>query len=351
MPNLHVPDAVTAAFHKQIVWCKALGSPFTAELLSLLLTDLRQNGATARLVGRWPGDPLADAVPLRLAGALHALVLRNASPDLTAVYPPAAAHVDGVLRAAVLGVLETHDQDIRRFLRSPPQTNEVGRSAVLAGGFLEIAAFTSLPLRLLEIGASAGLNLLWDRYHYDFGLATWGDPLSSVRLRPEWGGALPRVNARITVSERMACDQLPICLSDPDQRLRLRAYVWADQTERLARLDGAIAVALASNIVVDEASAVEWVTARLEQPTENVATVLYHSIMWPYVSAHDKAIITAAIEAAGARSTDIAPLAWLRFEQLVADERPALEVTFWPGNISRRLATAQAHGSDVTWLG
>lgn len=101
------------------------------------------------MVAAWPGDPVADALPLRLAGAFHALVLTGAEPDLAACYPPGGDGDPGRLRAAV--------------------------SAALArcGGFLHIAASTRLPLRLFGIGSSAGLNLIRGRYHYRLGDGTW----------------------------------------------------------------------------------------------------------------------------------------------------------------------------------
>jgi len=340
-------DAVLAAFAKQIGWCERLGSPFTARLLALLADDISRGGPAAALAGDWPGDPIADALPLRFAGALHALVLAGAAPDLAACYPP---HATEPAWPALRDVLATRAAEIRQILASPPQTNEVGRSAVLLGGFLAVAATTALPLRLLEIGASAGLNLVWDRYRYRLGTAAWGDPASPLLLAPEWQGDLPPLAAPVQVAERAACDVAPIDLADPAQRLRLRAYVWADQRERLARLDAAIAIARAAGHRVDRADAADWLRARLAVPAEGRATVLYHSIMWQYMPAATRAAIAAEIDEAGARATPAAPFAWLRFEPPSAEAAPELALTLWPGGEPQRLAVAHAHGSKVAWL-
>jgi hypothetical protein len=163
-----------------------------------------------------------------MAAALQALALTESAPALVPCYPPSAAAIEQ-LRPIVLGAIREHQSAIHAFLSSPPQTNEVGRSGVLVGGFLQIAQDTRLPLRLLEIGASAGLNAIWDRYHYRLGAAGWGDPQSAVRIAPSWQGPSPPIDAPIRVIERLACDIAPIDLEDPTQRLRLRAYVWADQ--------------------------------------------------------------------------------------------------------------------------
>ncbi len=343
-------EAVLSAFDRQVGWCSSLGSPFTARVLALLRDDLAQGGRTAALIGFWPGDPLADALPLRLAGALHALVLSDAAPDLAACYPPTHGNSPNRLWPALNEVLTRQSDMIRQFLTSPPQTNEVGRSGVLLGGFLTVAALTGLPLRLLEIGASAGLNLNFDKYRYRLGSSSWGDPDSPVVLAPDWTGGQPPLSVPLRVMERAACDRAPVDLADPAQRLRLRAYVWADQTERLERLEAAIALARRDGITVERADAARWVPDQLAMAAEGRATVLIHSIMWTYVPAPDQAGIAAAIATAGRRATDTAPLSWLRFEPSGTPSGPELNLTTWPGEHHRRLATATAHGHRVAWL-
>jgi hypothetical protein len=256
--------AILAAFAKQIGWCESLGSPFTAQLLTVLRDDLAAGGPTAELARAWPGDPVADALALRMAGALHALALTGSAPALAACYPPTETAMEQ-LRPIVLDAVGRHQGAIRAFLSSPPQTNEVGRSGVLVGGFLQIAKETGLPLRLLEIGASAGLNAIWDRYSYHLGAVGWGDMQSAVRIAPTWEGPSPPIDAPLRVIERHACDIAPIDLEDPAQRLRLRAYVWADQRERLSRLENAIDLARAYGPRVERADAAEWVRAKLRE--------------------------------------------------------------------------------------
>jgi hypothetical protein len=343
--------AVPAAFRQQIDWCDRLGSPFTARLLERLLRDIDDGGPAAALVAGWPGDPVADALPLRLAGALHALVLAGTAPDLASCYPPRAADGPDLLGPALRGAVTEHAGFLRGFLASPPQTNEVGRAAVLLGGFLQVAAATGLPLSLLEIGASAGLNLVWDRYRYRLGSADWGDPHSRVLLAPEWRGSLPPLDAPVIVAERAACDVAPIDLEDEAQRLRLRAYVWADQVERLARLDGAVAVARRAGHRVEAADAATWLRAKLARLPAGRATVLFHSIMWTYLSAPDRAAIAETAARAGEAATAAAPFAWLRFELQHPDAPPELRLTLWPGHGETCLARAHPHGSRVTWLG
>jgi hypothetical protein len=274
--------------------------------------------------------------------------LAESAPALLPCYPPSAATTEQ-LRSVVLDAVREHQSAIRAFLSSPPQTNEVGRSGVLVGGFLQIAKETALPLRLLEIGASAGLNAIWDRYHYHIGAVGWGDPQSPVRISPSWEGPSPPIDAPIRVIERLACDIAPVDLENPAQRLRLRAYVWADQRERLSRLESAIDLARAHAPRVERADAADWVRTKLREPAASSATVLYHSIMWQYLSSETQADIRASLEGAGDRATRAAPLAWLRFEPLDSVSRPELRMTLWPGARDVRLAVAHPHGSSVQW--
>jgi hypothetical protein len=341
-------QAVLSAFAKQIGWCESLGSPFTARVLTILRDDIAAGGASAELARAWPGDPVADALALRMAAGLHALALAESAPALVPCYPPSAATIEQ-LRTVVLDAVREHQSAIRAFLSSPPQTNEVGRSGVLVGGFLQIAKETALPLRLLEIGASAGLNAIWDRYQYHIGAVGWGDPQSPVRISPSWEGPSPPIDAPIRVIKRLACDIAPVDLEDPAQRLRLRAYVWADQRERLSRLESAIDLARAHGPRVERADAADWVRTKLREPAASSATVLYHSIMWQYLASETQADIQASLERAGDRATSAAPLAWLRFEPSNSVSRPELRMTLWPGARDVRLAVAHPHGSSVQW--
>ncbi|MET1026064.1 MAG: DUF2332 domain-containing protein [Dongiaceae bacterium] len=343
-----VDARVLEAFSKQVRWCRELGSPFTAGLLHSAWLDLEQTGPLADLIGHWPGDPAADALPLRLAGALHALVLSGADADLANHYPPlASGSAEPNLWPAVLRALEIHRPLIDRFLSMPPQTNEIRRSAVLLGGFMEIQRSINMPLYLLEIGASAGLNSNWDRYCYRLGDAIWGDPASPVQISTEWSGHLPPLQPPAVVG-RAACDLSPIDLEDAAQRLRLRAYVWADQRDRLARLDAAIAMTRQLKFQVEQADAAPWLEAHLATARTGAGTVIYHSIMWQYLPAASQARIRQALERAGKDAGRDAPIAWLRFEP-GNGKLFELRLTLWPDGTEHLLATAHPHGASVAW--
>ena len=347
-----LPVSVRDAFRAQARVCDEMGSPFTARLCALVAERLAPGDAVADRVLGWPGDPSnrADALPLRLAGALHGLVVEGRDPGLAAVYPPHAVD-DAALWQAVTAALATHAPFILARLDGPPQTNETQRSAALAPGFLTVAALTGLPLATSEIGASAGLNLLWDRFAYAFGAAAWGDPASPVRIAPDWQGPPPPLPAA-TVAERAGCDRAPPDLGREADRLRLLSFVWADQTERMARTAAAIELARAAGVRVEPADAADWLAARLATPRPGRAHVVYHSIVWQYLGAADAGPHprAASTPPAPAPPPD-APLAWLRMEGDGLEPSAAVTLTLWPGGETRLLGRADFHGAWVRWTG
>ena len=341
---------VRSHFRAQARACARLGSPFTARLLDIVVDCLDEAGGVGRTILNWRGDPKADALALRLAGSLHALALSGTAASLAAAYPGGARGDEpAALRAAVVSSLEAHSGFILTFLERPPQTNEVARAAVLLGGFLTIAAETRLPLRLCEIGASAGLNLHWHAYGYDLGKASWGSPDAPLRLTPRWRGALPPL-IPVEVKSHRGCDRMPIDPADPGDRLRVLAYVWPDQPERRHRIETALDLAARTRVRVEPADAADWVEACLADSAAGEATVLFHSIVWQYLPADKQRRIEAAIRRAGDQATAHRPLAWLRMEPAPDSRQTELRLRLWPAGQDRLLAEAHFHGRWIRWL-
>ena len=294
-------------------------------------------------------DARASALALRFLGAVHRLVLEGRAPALARHYPSAGgeAGLDGAW-AAFRDTLEQHRDTLRALVTSPVQTNEVGRSAALLGGFLLIARETGLPLRLLELGASAGLLLRWDHYRYEQGDTGWGGRASPVRLLEVFPDGFPPGGRRCRVIERGGCDPLPLDPSSPDGQLTLLSYLWADQRERIALLRGALEVARRVPAAVDASGAPAWLAARLTTPAPGVASVVFHSIVMQYLSAADRRRVASVLAEAGGRATGRAPLAWLRMEP--GGEQAEVRLTLWPGGSERLIASAGFHGRPVRWL-
>jgi hypothetical protein len=329
--------------------CVVFGSTFSGALLNKAADDVDAGGPTARVLAAWAGDSarslFTDAVPVRLLGAFHASALSGDAPALTAAY----GDVEIAWREC-RRLMETHPQRFIEFMDHEPQTNEVRRSACLVGGFLTIAEETGLPLRCFEVGASAGLNQLWDRFHYRLGdTGTWGEAASSVDIDTDWRGPAPPLGARVQVIERAACDRRPVDIADPAARARLRAYVWADQLDRMRRLDAAVSLALSQGVHVATEDAVTWTSARAA-PRAGAATVVYHSVFWQYMPTESQAALLAAIQAHGAAATAAAPFAWLRMEPPPNDlANMELRLTLWPTGEEKLLARVHPHGAVVNW--
>lgn len=334
--------------------CEEMGSPFYGGFMTRMADDLEAGGPACELAAGWTGRDVRalfrDAVPIRLANAFNHLAMGGGAPDLSAAWPRPDGPVDAEAAwAAAREAIGAHLPVLLAFTGHEPQTNEVRRSAVLLAGFLTIAAETGLPLRCFEVGASAGLNVSWDRFHYRLGDAVWGDPASPVHVPADWTGALPPLDARIEVVERAACDRRPTDLNDPAQRRRLLANVWPDQFHRIERSGRAIELALAQGVSVDEADAAAWARERVALQS-GAATVLYHSIFWQYPDDATRQALSDAIAALGARARADAPFAWLRMEppmeNLAVTE---LRLTLWPGGEDRQLAEVSPHGQWVRW--
>ena len=352
------PTPFLQALRIQAGFCLEFGSPFSARMLDAIGEDIERGGPFSDLADRWADIDVRglmhEAVMLRILGALHHLVLTGADPALATGYPADGGQgaIDDLGGLAV-AALVNHPEVFVRFMASPPQTNEVRRSLCLVGGFLTVAKRAGLPLRCLELGASAGLNMNWDRYRYDFGgQGGWGDLASPLLLAGDWIGPAPPVDTRVEVVEKRACDQNPIDVRGEAEALQLQAYVWPDQADRLARLKAAIALARQSGVTIDKADAADWCAVQLA-PRDGVATVFYHSVVWPYLPPATTAEVTASIHRAGESATASSPFAWLRMENEPGDSSGLMDVRlkYWPGGEESLLARVHPHGAKVSWLG
>jgi hypothetical protein len=343
--------SVPQAIEWQAQHAEQNGAPGTARIVRALLALESSTAATARRIHGWQGLSLRDAMPLRIAGGIHNLLLTGEEPRLETVYSGLMsdqAQVDTLVRELV----ETHDARLMPWLDGPPQTNEVGRSASIMAGLLWLADGRALPnFELLEIGASAGINTMMGRYRYDLGGAVAGPADSPMRIEPEWRGP-PPTTCEISIVDARGNDIAPVDLSDRDQALRLKSYVWPEASQRMARIDTAIALAEQSPPQIARGDAGDWVCEQLAQPQKpGVTRVLFHSVMWQYLPDETQARIEDAMDAAGEQADDQRPLAWIALETNRETFAHELRVRHWPGGQEAvHLSTAHPHGAWVEWL-
>jgi hypothetical protein len=331
--------------------CGVLGSALYAGLLRHAAGDLLAGGPTAGVLDGHLADPGRSALPLRMLGGVHALVLTGRAGELARFYPsaggtadagPAAEHAWPALRR----VLDEHRDEVRDWLPRPPQTNEVGRGAALAGALCHLVAESACPVRLVEIGTSAGLNLRADKFWISGAGIIFGPESSPVRMPGAWLGQPPPAEP-VEVVTRTGGDLAPVDPLSDDGRLLLSAYVWADQVDRLERLRGACELAAQIPADVRQESALATV-ARL-RPEPGTWTVLWHSIMQQYLDRDQRRELADGVAAIGAAATDSARFAHVTLELTKGTPDTPVELTTWPGEVTRRLGTAPPHGMPVTW--
>jgi hypothetical protein len=331
--------------------CKVLGSPLYAEVFQRMAADVEAGGPSWDLLADHATAGLRAAYPLRVTGGAHRLALTGNAPELARHFPSTGGDADAHgAWTALCALMADPPPELLDALTRPPQTNEVGRSASLIGGFLLVARETGQPVRALEIGSSAGLNLRFDRYRYEQGDEGYGPADAGVRFRGEWPAGVPPFDAPLQVVARRGCDVDPIDPCTDEGRLTLLSYVWPDQEERFARMAAALDIAAEVPATVDRADAADWLDQRLAEPADGTTTVVFHSIMWQYLLAEKAAEVTQVIEDAGGRATGDAPLAWLRLEPFDHMQFPEVRLTRWPGGDTRTLARGSFHLGPVEWL-
>lgn len=330
------------------------GSPLSSALLAAMAADLDADGPTADVMRPYAGDDATSVPALRLLGALHRLVLEREAPELATHYPSVGGSAP--VRAAwpaARRLLAEQSGRLTELAGRPCQTNEAGRSAVLLGALHTLTTRYGLPIRLLEIGASAGLNLNVDHYGYAVGSRVLGAADSPLRLQEPWRGYPPAdLGQQVDIVERAGCDRDPVDTTTTDGRLTLTSFVWADWIERLERLRAAMAVAAEHPLVVDRAHAAPWLSRRLGRPRPGSLTVVWHSVFWYYVDAAEQGELDRVIAAAGARATATAPLALVGMENVEARtgrSRFDVSLTTWPGGQQEVLGTTEGHGIPTTW--
>lgn len=330
-----------------------MGAPLYAELMRGMAADWLAGGVVREICAGWEGGPEGDVVQLRFLGGLHRLVLTGQAPELVAYYRTAGGELPapGAWQVAA-EVVAAHADTLRADLAVVPQTNEVGRSAALVTALSEACAATGRHrIRLLEVGASAGLNLLADAYRIGFGDWWWGPEDSPVVMEDVAVGAVAPVEVEIV--GRRGCDLHPVDPRSAEGALRLRSFVWPDHVARYHRLVCALDVAAATPVEIDAAEATPWLREQLASADAvtadpDVLTVVWHSVVWQYLTPAERAAAEDAVAEAATRI----PLAHAQMEPegLHRAGRSDLTVTTYDAQgvaHSRILAEVPAHGFPV----
>ncbi|MGY6694953.1 MAG: DUF2332 domain-containing protein [Roseinatronobacter sp.] len=327
--------------------CAALGSPFTARLLQLVADRISPGSDVSNRLLEWPEARLkSDAVALRLTGALHHLVLTQASPDLICLYETPQAFSDDQIWQRISASFEQHSVRILQFLDSAPQTNELRRSSVLIAAAHWLTHTYQMPLVLSELGSSAGLNLLWDNYRLSVNGQHFGPDEPVLTLTPHWSGSGP-IDARPRILNRAGVDLNP--LNAAQDEMRLLAYIWADQPDRLARTKSALRLAKKKSPKISAENAVDWLETRLSERLPQTVHFVYHTVTWQYFSEADRLRGEQVFKDAGKRASTDAPLVRFSMEQDASGPGAALQMHLWPDDQRMYFGRADFHGRWVDW--
>ncbi len=330
-------------------------SPLSVALMRGAADDIESGGILAELVDGVQ-LPSGQAPALRTLAALHRLVLAGLAPQLAPYYPTVGGTRGpyGVWPDAEESMRANADE-MRRALQRGVQTNEPGRSAVLFGVLLWAVQRYRMPVRLLEIGASGGLNLLASEFAYRIGPSTLGESSSPVVFEDPWISSpvenLVGAAEILTVFERRGCDVAPIDAASPEGQLTLLSYIWPDEPDRVARMRAALIVAARHRPVVDTKAADSWLERMLLSGQARRLTVIWQSVVNQYFTPETRSRLGHLIEHAGAVATGESPLVHAAMEP-GGHPTPGfgVRVSHWPEGESVVLAVAGDHGPPVRWI-
>ena len=314
--------ASSQVFLNQAAQCEGR-SPLYVELLRLWADD----PVAAEIVGP---DPEWDA-PLRMLGGLHFLVLGG--------------------RARWDDPLEQHRGFLSDFVATQGvQTNEVQRSWVLLPLLLRVAQRIGVgAFDLVELGPSAGLNLVWDRYRYRYDAGEWGPEDALLRFEGDERRRIPGelLDQRPTVRARVGIDRAPIDVRSEAGARLLRSFVWAGQDERLQRLDQAIEAVRADPPELVHGDFVEELPEVLAGLPRDGLTVVFQTASFGYIGDEGRARVRSVLEEAGEERS----LAFISTGKPRAPEEDCwgLRLVYWPGGEREFAGHADFHGDWLQW--
>lgn len=262
-------------------------SPLYAALSNAIAEDIDVLGIASSARGR--------PVPNLLFAAVHYLLMSGVDSTLSSFYPSLTP--DSAPNSEAYPHFRefclTHESAIRDLLSTRlVQTNEVGRCSYLLPAFSLIADENpGLPLSLVDIGASAGLHLLWDRYAYEYtDHAINGDTTTPVRIVADVRGSNgpPIPTSFPPVAFRIGLDLNPVRLTDPGAALWLRALIWPEHESRAAQLKAAIGLAIDNPPSLIAGNALETLPAVLHRIPAESTLCIFHNYTLNQFSLEDR---------------------------------------------------------------
>lgn len=241
--------------------------------------------------------------PNLLLAALHDVVLQHPGDEFSRNYPTVGgSFIDGTdPLPSARGFIQSHRSQIEDLVATrSTQTNEVNRSALWFASVRAVAVEVGRPIAFIEVGASAGLNLYFDRYAYDFGDGiVRGDGASTVRLACDLDGAI-QLDDAVEIAYRVGLDLAPVDLADPVERRWLKACIWPEQHDRHARFEAAADHAVADPPTVVTDDAVDGLADLVEACPDDAHVVIANSWVMTYLARDRRAAFESVVDLLGA---------------------------------------------------
>ncbi len=341
---------VIAHFEQRARVCDQQGAHFTAALMRAIARSASTDTQCGTLILNWPSRPDTDALALRACSALHLLSLRGSCPDLMGCFPPNRCTDEHLLKT-VQNTMKRFDSFIAERLKVPPQTNEINRCAILVAALARISRDMALPLDVIELGASGGLNLLFNEFTYRFRDGQQETPGSDLAITPEMLGSVPDLSEPFEVRSAEGCDLYPIDVTTDDGATELMSFVWPDQHVRLHRLQHAIEVARTHRPIVWRESADRFLERKLADRPDGACLVVFSSLFWQFASDDVQRSIKTSLDLHGKEATSSRPFAWIEIEgQGKHSTLVDTTLRYWPGQNSIRLAESDYHASRIRFF-
>ena len=296
-----------------------------------------------------------NALPNLFFASIHLLLLKGEKHQLAAFYPSlndTTRHYDYVYPYFRSFVLE-HELEIRDLLSTRSvQTNEVARCAILVPAFELVAQQArGRALAMIEIGSSAGLTLLWDHYHYQYGRnLQCGPPNSPVQIECELRGAIkpPVPDEFPKIKSRQGIDLNPLDLRDPESILWLRALVWPEHQRRAEQLERAVEIARDHPPKMTRGDALELLPKMMDGVEADAQLCVYHSFTLSLANKGPREKLESILTQVSRKRE----VFWVSFEWARNTEIPLLEMSKFEKMVKtgKKLAMAQAHGEWLEWL-
>ncbi|MEQ8371425.1 MAG: DUF2332 domain-containing protein [Alphaproteobacteria bacterium] len=319
----------------------------------------RWAAADSRCMALAAGTPRGQLAPNLLLAAVHDLLLSGVEAPLARYYPSLTPGRRGEAAtepgdpAVFLDFCASHEDALRQIIATRTvQTNEIQRLAVLLPAFMMLdMQYADEPVHYVEVGASAGFNLLWPWCGFSYGDGRIiGHAQSPVHLNCELrGGHIPVIAPRLPeAASRVGLDLNPVDIDDANQVRWLKALVWPDQPERMARLDGALALARRRRPEVRRGNALDLLPAHLAGLPDGAPACIFHSIAIYQMSLADRQYLSSILQT---YSQD-RPIYRVGLEH-ISSRQPLLELHVYADGErkAQALAYADFHGAWMEWQG